>query len=557
MTIFEASVVRAFAQREAGRSTAVVACIVSSAVLGCGAKTGLEVDPRRTSQREQEIAPEVSRPRHIWPLSTAVVSTHRPTLEWQHQIGGSSTRIELSRFRDFRTVDRQEETATPRWRPREALTPGPWFWRLVAVQSGAISPVWTFTVPRRDSNNDSIVGWTQDFNADGIADVVVTSQGDLPSRDFRYIEHRGRAGEPLGEGRVVDVADPRTLVISLTPDVYGSGFPGFIGLPNVQQQTTNQHLVVGSELGLRDTGIRFSLGVLGVGDVNNDGYGDAVQGDGTPDTGGFLGQTSLVFGRWTGLDQPRRIPLRSPTSVPPESRVMEFTAPIDIDGDRKMDRLLLANTGVPPYSLIVQLRPLSTDSREILLPLARRTRGARALLGDVNGDGFPDLGLSGTDRTAVIVYGGAQPRMQSFRMASEFGFDHPVDITSYVLRSAGDLNGDGYSDCVEMPFELNVVASWLRDGVPVHMGSAEGLRSDRAITLRPPPGATFFGHYVAGCGDVDADGFDDLLVGGALGQAGVVFVYRGSPSGISSQPSYSIQPPSPVWQIYGWRIGAG
>ena len=55
-----------------------------------------------------------------------------------------------------------------------------------------------------------------------------------------------------------------------------------------------------------------------------------------------------------------------------------------------------------------------------------------------------------------------------------------------------------------------------------------------------------FGHTVAGVGDVDGDGFDDILIGAfnaGTNSTGEVQLYRGSPSGIIPKPWWTFPGP--------------
>jgi hypothetical protein len=102
----------------------------------------------------------------------------------------------------------------------------------------------------------------------------------------------------------------------------------------------------------------------------------------------------------------------------------------------------------------------------------------------------------------------------------------------YQVRKAGDLNGDGTPDIVVgAPFDnargTNAGRAFVWFGGPA-MTSQPDLILDDSI------GNDWFGFSVAGVGDVDGDGFDDLAVGapGARrsGTVGVVYLYRGGSS---------------------------
>jgi hypothetical protein len=100
----------------------------------------------------------------------------------------------------------------------------------------------------------------------------------------------------------------------------------------------------------------------------------------------------------------------------------------------------------------------------------------------------------------------------------------------YQVRGAGDLNGDGYPDIVVgAPFDSTL---GLDSGRAFVWFGGPGMTGDPDLILDDTNGGDYFGFAVAGVGDLDGDGFDDLAVG-APGfdfsglDRGRVYVYRG------------------------------
>lgn len=99
----------------------------------------------------------------------------------------------------------------------------------------------------------------------------------------------------------------------------------------------------------------------------------------------------------------------------------------------------------------------------------------------------------------------------------------------YQVRGAGDLNGDGIGDfVVGAPYDDTI---GLNAGRAFVWFGGDALSPDPDLILDDCTGSDYFGFAVAGIGDVDGDGIDDLAVGapGArrAGAVGVVYLYRG------------------------------
>ena len=191
--------------------------------------------------------------------------------------------------------------------------------------------------------------------------------------------------------------------------------------------------------------------------------------------------------------------------------------------------------------------------------LGRSVSGA----GDVNGDGVSDIiagapSYAGVGR-AVVYHGqdggdegeeaglGQTPAWQTLGPQADSWF-------GYAVAGAGDVNGDGFDDVIVSAPQISMTVGTesAKAAVYVYLGSEKGLSAEPANTIYHTQLYSRFEYRVAGAGDVNKDGYDDILVSARQydddqPNAGAVFLYFGSPLGVSSQPD---------WQAFGDKADA-
>lgn len=145
--------------------------------------------------------------------------------------------------------------------------------------------------------------------------------------------------------------------------------------------------------------------------------------------------------------------------------------------------------------------------------------------GDVDGDAKPDIlaGSHTADRLGVDGMGIFKGWYSNFELEFEkYGDDESV---GYAVAFAGDVDGDGKDEIIAGGRYSDAGGS--RSGIAFVYDGSGGI----IATIGPYAPGEDLGSAVDGVGDVDGDGFDDVMVGAALApsplgsQVGYVLLY--------------------------------
>jgi hypothetical protein len=183
---------------------------------------------------------------------------------------------------------------------------------------------------------------------------------------------------------------------------------------------------------------------------------------------------------------------------------------------------------------------------------------------DVNGDGHADLAggapfaSSSEGRAFVFLSGSKEPpaELPSSTLACPTTGCIWLGIS---LASAGDVNGDGYGDLI-VGAMFSYAAEPIDGGVGVgrayvYYGGPDGLTSAAPTALSARAGVAGFGVSVSTAGDVNRDGYADVIVGGySAGGSGRAYLFTGGPNGIATTPAVTLSGPNDAKAAFGVNV---
>ncbi|MCK4421240.1 FG-GAP repeat protein, partial [candidate division WOR-3 bacterium] len=446
----------------------------------------------------------------------------------------------------------------------------------ITIDPLSSTPDWTVESNQEYANLGYSVSTAGDVNGDGFSDVIV----GVPYYDSGE-NNEGCAyvyyGSPTGLSTTPDWSVESNqsaaffgISVSTAGDVNGDGFSDVIvGANSYTVDQANEgiaNVYHGSTTGLSTTpdwtgesnqvNASFGFSVSTAGDVNGDGYSDVIIGALYYDNGETdEGRAYVYFGSSTGL-----------SSLPdwidePNQEAAYYGWSVSTAGDVNGDGYSDVIVGAPYYdngetnegaafvyfgsSSGLSITPDWTGESD---QADSRYGYSVSTAGDVNGDGCSEVIVGAFyydngeyDEGAAFVYYGSSTGLSS--TPDWTGESNQID--AYYGRSvstAGDVNGDGYSDIIVGANHYNNVE--LNEGRAfVYYGSSSGLSTTPDWTGEPNQGDAEYGWSVSTAGDVNGDGYSDVIIGvwyytNGETNEGAAFVYYGSPDSLSSSPDW-------------------
>jgi len=181
----------------------------------------------------------------------------------------------------------------------------------------------------------------------------------------------------------------------------------------------------------------------------------------------------------------------SPTGTKPHSVSIG-----DLDGDGKPD-LAVANMGSNTISVFRNTSTSGTVSFATKVDFATSSSPETVSIGDLDGDGKPDLAVTSYETKTVSVF-------RNTSTSGNVSFATKVDFTtgsSPASVGIGDIDGDGKPDLAVTNYDINTVSIFRNTSTPGSVSFAT------KVDL-----ATASGPNMISIGDIDGDGKRDLAV---------------------------------------------
>ncbi len=214
---------------------------------------------------------------------------------------------------------------------------------------------------------------------------------------------------------------------------------------------------------------------------------------------------------------------------------------------------LIARPGPSPIARATLSTPrvpnLLAPSWQHAADRSRQGWGWVAAVLDLDGDGFDDVvggepewvDEDGAKRGRLHVYRGGPNGVSAQSSAIRVG-DTGRSRIGAPLASAGDVNGDGFDDLLVV--DLTTPFSDALARARLFLGGPGASLNESTWSKTGQSQQSGLGNSMTSAGDVNHDGFGDVLIAeygarDSLDREGLVYLYTGSPAGLSEQPAWT------------------
>jgi hypothetical protein len=385
------------------------------------------------------------------------------------------------------------------------------FWRLRgridADTSTRVSSTWQLRTGLLSASADTAHGLEADFNGDGFSDLGVGDVAANSNRGSVSIHYGSPTGLNSTPERVINGAvafEGFGAVVASVGDVNGDGFIDLaVSSPTrtVAMRTGAGAIDIyfGSDAGISATpsqtltgssGGDFGAMVVGLSDVNGDGFGDVAIGHTVERLGSRRSTISVHLGTVLGLAS-------TPTQSFDDGFIGSFNGEAiaigDANGDQRQDLLLFGPGGVNPRTFAGTREGVSSTPSSVL-SVARSTLRAA---GDINADGLADISSSSLGEARYLLGSVDWRWVESSTVGTRAG-----GFVGDAAALGGDINGDGYADLV---FAIETGAP-AQAQLAVFRGSASGLRAS-TLGFGSATGVLM----LRARGDFNGDGLADIV----------------------------------------------
>jgi hypothetical protein len=368
-----------------------------------------------------------------------------------------------------------------------------------------------------DENFGFAVSNAGDFNGDNIDDMIIGAR--------RFNSNTGCANIYFGaENSSLDNSEDIVFIgegdynnfgrsVSNAGDVNGDGYDDIIiGAEGYNSHTGRVYIYFGSSEAIMDSipdvilegeerGSRYGFFISSAGDVNGDNFADVIVG--APGYNSRTGRAYIYFGA--------------------DGFTMDNNADVIVDGETPNGHFA---------ECVSSAGDINCDGFDEVIVGAYRINNS-------TGRAYVYFGSSGTtmDNTPDLIFDG----------------ENQNDKFAYSVACAGDVNGDSYDDMIVGAMNAESTGcAYLYFGAPSNV--IDNI-ADIKFQLDDSYG---FGNSVAGAGDVNGDGYDDILIAGWYYyiDTGRAYLYFGADDATMDTIPDVIMEGEGIWHRFGTSVSS-